>query len=113
MIGGELIAPIVGTFALATFAAAFAGVGVAIAGVRRSSWAAPAVALLTIATWFIDTIVPAFRLPDVVHQLALSAHYGLPMLGRWDVAGIAVSVALAVGGVALGAWGFTRRDLSG
>ena len=113
MIGGDVVQPIIGTFALATFAAAFAGVGVAVAGVWRSSWAAPTVALLTIVTWFIDTIVPAFRLPDVVHQLALSAHYGLPMLGQWDVAGLAASVVLAVGGVALGAWGFARRDLGG
>src|SRR6185503_904466 len=113
MIGGDIGQPIVGTFALGAFAAAFAGVGVAIAGLRRSSLAAPAVALLTIGTWFVDTIVPAFKLPDVVHQLALSAHYGLPMLGQWDVAGLAASAALAIGGVAIGVWGFNRRDLRG
>ena len=111
MIGGDIGQPILGTFALTTFAAAFAGIGVAVAGIFRSSWAAPAVALLTIATWFVDTIVPAFKLPDVVHQLALSAHYGLPMLGQWDVAGIVASVVIAVGGIVLGAWGFARRDL--
>jgi ABC-2 type transport system permease protein len=113
MIGGDVVGPIVGTFALGAFAAAFAGVGVAIAGAWRSSWAAPAVAVLTIVTWFIDTIVPAFKLPDVVHQLALSAHYGLPMLGRWDGAGLLASAVLAVGGVAIGAWAFRRRDLRG
>jgi ABC-2 type transport system permease protein len=113
MIGGDVVQPVVGTFALGAFAAAFAGVGVGIAGLWRSSWAAPAVALLTIGTWFIDTIAPAFRLPDVVHQLALSAHYGLPMLGRWDGAGLVASALLAVGGVAVGAWAFNRRDLRG
>jgi ABC-2 type transport system permease protein len=113
MIGGDVVQPVVGTFALGAFAAAFAGVGVGIAGLWRSSWAAPAVALLTIGTWFVDTIVPAFKLPDVVHQLALSAHYGLPMLGRWDAAGLLASVVLAVGGVAVGAWAFRRRDLRG
>ena len=113
MIGGDVGQPIAGTFALGAFAAAFAGVGLAIAGLWRSGWAAPAVALLTIGTWFVDTIVPAFKLPDVVHQLALSAHYGLPMLGRWDVAGLAASAALAIGGVAIGVWGFNRRDLRG
>jgi len=65
----------------------------------------------TLSQWFVDTIVPAFKLPDVVHQLALSAHYGLPMLGQWDVAGLAASAVLAVGGVAVGVWGFARRDL--
>ncbi len=111
MIGGDVAQPVVGTFALGAFAAAFAGVGVAIAGIWRSGWAAPAVALLTIGTWFIDTIVPAFKLPDAVHQLALSAHYGLPMLGQWDVTGLVASAVLLVGGVALGAWGFGRRDV--
>jgi ABC-2 type transport system permease protein len=113
MIGGDVVQPVVGTFALGAFAAAFAGVGIAIAGLWRSSWAAPAVALLTIGTWFVDTIVPAFKLPDVVHQLALSAHYGLPMLGQWDGAGLVASTVLAVGGVAVGAWAFRRRDLRG
>jgi ABC-2 type transport system permease protein len=113
MIGGDVGQPVAGTFALGAFAAAFAGIGLAIAGLWRSGWAAPAVALLTIGTWFVDTIVPAFKLPDVVHQLALSAHYGLPMLGRWDVAGLAASAALAIGGVAIGVWGFNRRDLRG
>ena len=113
MIGGDVGGPIVGTFALGAFAAAFAGIGVAIAGLWRSSWAAPAVALLTIATWFVDTIVPAFKLPDVVHELALTAHYGLPMLGQWDLAGLSASVVLALGGTIVGAWAFRRRDLRG
>ena len=83
----------------------------AIGGVFRMSWAGPAVALITILTWFLDILAPAFDLPDVVHQLALTAHYGHTMLGQWDPAGIVASVVLAVGGVAIGAWGFRRRDL--
>ena len=113
LIGGDVSQPIVGTFALGAFAAAFAGVGLAIAGLWRSSWAAPGVALLTIVTWFLDTIVPAFNLPDFVHELALSAHYGLPMLGQWDTAGLAASAVLAVGGAVFGAVAFDRRDLRG
>jgi ABC-2 type transport system permease protein len=50
-------------------------------------------------------------LPDAVHELALTAHFGQPMLGNWDPVGIVVSLVLAVGGVGLGAWGFARRDL--
>jgi ABC-2 type transport system permease protein len=113
MIGGDLVQPIIGTFALGAFSAAFAGIGLAVAGIWRSSWAAPAVALLTIGTWFLDTIVPAFNLPDIVRDLALTAHYGLPMLGQWDAAGLAASAVLAVGGVAIGAAAFRRRDLRG
>ena len=33
------------------------------------------------------------------------------MLGQWDGTGIVASVVLGVGGVAIGAWGFRRRDL--
>jgi hypothetical protein len=45
-----------------------------------------------------------------VHQLALTAHLGQPMLGIWDWFGLAV--ALAVLGLALSAWGIKRRDLA-
>ena len=48
-----------------------------------------------------------------MQDLALSAHYGLPMVGQWDVAGVVASLVIAVGGVAIGAWGFARRDLGG
>jgi hypothetical protein len=33
------------------------------------------------------------------------------MIGVWDPAGIAACVGLAVGGLLLGAWGMTRRDV--
>ena len=73
--------------------------------------AGAAIAILTAVIWLLDVIVPAFGLPAFVHDLALSAHYGQPMLGVWDPVGIVVSLMLAVGGVAIGAWGFARRDL--
>lgn len=111
--GGDIVQPVVGSFVLVLYAAALGGVGVAIGGLFRTSWAGPAVALITIVTWFIDIIAPALKLPDVVHQLALTSHYGFTMLGQWDPVGIVASVVLAVGGVALGAWGFKRRDLRG
>ncbi len=65
----------------------------------------------TIRTLLVAIIGPALKLPEVVQDLALSAHYGLPMVGQWEVAGIVASLVLAIGGVAIGAWGFTRRDL--
>ena len=109
--GGDIATPVVGTLSMGLFALAMAGIGIAVGGVFGSGFAAPAAALATILTWFIDIIAPAFKLPDIVHELALSAHYGLPMLGRWDAAGIVASLVLAAGGVALGAWAFSRRDL--
>jgi hypothetical protein len=36
---------------------------------------------------------------------------GEPMVGNWDVPGIVACVVLAVGGLVLGAWGMSRRDL--
>jgi ABC-2 type transport system permease protein len=109
--GGDIGTPIVGTLSLSLFAVAMAGIGIAFGGVFGSGYAAMAVAVATILTWIIDILAPAFKLPDAVHQLALTAHYGLPMLGRWDVAGVIASLVLAVGGVAIGVAGFRRRDL--
>ena len=109
--GGDIVQPVVGSLVLGLYAAALAGIGVAIGGLFRTSWAAPAVALFTIVTWLIDILAPAFKLPDVVHQLALTSHYGFTMLGQWDPVGIVASVVLAVGGILVGAWGFNRRDL--
>jgi putative exporter of polyketide antibiotics len=65
----------------------------------------------TIVTWFIALLAPAFGLPEWVHELALSSHYGQPMIGEWDPVGIAASLGIALVGLALGAWGFSRRDL--
>jgi ABC-2 type transport system permease protein len=109
--GGDIATPVLGTLALGLYALALAGVGIAVAGVFGAGVAGPAVALLTVVTWFVDIIGPPLGLPGVVHDLALTAHYGLPMLGSWDGVGIVASLILAVGGVAIGAWGFKRRDL--
>jgi hypothetical protein len=111
--GGDIVQPVVGSLVLALYAAALAGVGVAIGGVFGTGYAAPAVAIITILTWFLDILAPAFKLPDAVHALALTSHYGFTMLGQWDPVGIVASAVLAVGGVLLGAWGFRRRDLRG
>lgn len=111
MTGGEIATPVLGTLSLGLYALAMVGIGVAIAGVVGGGVAGPAVAIVTVVMWFLDIIGPAMKLPDALHELALSAHYGMPMLGRWDAAGVVASLALAVGGVALGAWGFRRRDL--
>jgi hypothetical protein len=33
------------------------------------------------------------------------------MVGRWDPVGIVACLVIAVGGIAIGAWGMTRRDI--
>jgi len=111
MTGGDIVTPMVGTLSLGLYAIAMAGIGIAIGGVIGTGAAGATVAILTVLTWFAGTIAPALGLPDAVHDLALTTHYGQPMLGLWDPVGIVASVVLAIGGIAIGAWGFRRRDL--
>lgn len=111
--GGDAVEPVVGTLALALYGVAMAGVGLAVGGLFGASYAGPAVAVVAIGTFLVDILGPALRLPDWLQQLALSAHMGEPMVGTWDLAGVAACIILAVGGLAVGAWGLDRRDVSG
>ena len=77
----------------------------------RAGLAAPVAAILVIATFVLDTIGAALRLPDPVLQLSLYKHLGQPMVGILDPLGIALAIGLAVGGLGVGAWGLQRRDL--
>lgn len=110
--GSDALTPMAGSVTLGLYAAALAGVGFAIGGLFRASIAAEIVALVVVATYLVDLLAPPLRLPDWVHQLALTAHLGQPMVGVWDAGGIVACVLLAVGGLALGAWGMTRRDVN-
>ena len=111
--GSEVVTPMAGTAALGLYAAAMVGVGVAIGGLWRTSWAAELVAAVVIVTFLINLLAPALQLPDWVQQLALTAHLGQPMIGTWDLVGAAACVVIAVGGILLGAWGMHRRDVAG
>lgn len=111
MTGGDVVTPVIGTWALGLYAIALAGVGVAIGGLLGTGAAAPAVAVIVLVTWLADILVPALGLPASAHDLALTAHFGLPMLGQWDASGIITSVVIAIAGITIGAWGFARRDL--
>jgi putative exporter of polyketide antibiotics len=71
----------------------------------------PAVLAIAVGTFLLDTLAPILRLPDWVAQLALTSHLGEPMIGTWDLAGIIACLVLAVGGLAIGAWGMGRRDV--
>ena len=111
--GGGIVTPILGTVVLGLYAAALAGIGLAVGGLFRTSIAAEAVAGVVIVTFLLDLIPPALKWPGWVHQLALSAHLGQPMIGRWDWAGIAACLVLAVGGPLVAGWGMRRRDVGG
>jgi ABC-2 type transport system permease protein len=109
--GGDVLVPVVGTVALGAYAAAMAGIGIGIGGLWRTSLAAELVAALVIATFLIGLLGPALKLPDWFNQLALTTHLGQPMIGVWDPVGMIACAVLAVGGIAVGAWGMLRRDL--
>ena len=101
-----------GTATLGLFAAAIVGIGFAIGGLWRTSLAAEIAALFVVATYLIGLVATPLGLPDWVRQLALTTHLGQPMMGNWDVAGMVACVVIAVGGIAVGAWGMTRRDVA-
>ena len=102
----------VGTIALACYAAAMVGIGVAIGGLFSTAWAAELVAAFVVLTFLVNLLAPALQLPDWVQQLALTAHLGQPMVGQWDAVGMAACLVLAVGGLLVGAWGMQRRDVA-
>ena len=111
--GSDALTPMAGTLALGLYAAALAGIGLAVGGLVRSAAAAATVAVVVVATYLIDLLVPALDLPQWVHRLALTAHLGQPMVGTWDAAGVVACLLLAVGGLLAGAEGLARRDLQG
>ena len=108
---GDVVQPMLGIGVLGLASAAFAGVGLAVGGLVRSSLAAGVTAVLVIATLLIDTLGPALKLPDPILQLSLYRHMGHPIAGVFDPVGLVVAVVMVVGGVALCAYGLTRRDI--
>jgi ABC-2 type transport system permease protein len=101
-----------GTATLGLFTAAIIGIGFAIGGLWRTSLAPEIAALVVVGTYLLNLLAPALGLPGWVHQLALTTHLGQPMTGEWDLAGMVACVVIAVGGIALGAWGMGRRDVA-
>lgn len=102
---------LIGSASLGIYAVAIVGVGVAVGGVWRTSLAAEIAAVFVIVTYLVDLVIPPLNLPDWIHELALTAHLGQPMIGRWDLVGTGASLAIAVVGIAIGAIGIRRRDI--
>jgi ABC-2 type transport system permease protein len=103
---------LLGSASLGLYAVAIVGVGVAVGGLWRTSLAPEIAALAVVATYLIDLLAPPLKLPDWFHQLALTAHLGQPMIGQWDVSGVIACLAIGAGGILIGAWGVTRRDIA-
>lgn len=109
--GADVITPVAGSLILGVYAAALVGIGVAVGGVFGTRFAGPFVVVFVLVTWLVQFTGGLLQLPDLVMQLALTSHYGQTFVGVWDWGGVAISIALAIGGIAVGAWGFARRDL--
>ena len=107
----EVATAMLGTAALGLYALAAVGVGVAVGGLWRTSWAAEVAAVLVTATFLIDILAGPLGLPEWFQRLAITANMGQPMVGHWDPVGIVACLAVLVGGVAVGAWGASRRDI--
>jgi ABC-2 type transport system permease protein len=105
--------PARGASVLGLYGLAFAGIGIAVGGLVRVSLAAPTVIVLTVGSFLITLFATALKLPDWVADLALGSHFGKPLVGDWDPVGVVASLVLAFGGLAVGAWGLTRRDIKG
>lgn len=82
--GGNVLTPLVGSLTLALWACAAAGIGLAVGGLWRTSLAAEVTALVVIATFLIDFLGPALKLPDWFDQLALTSISACP----WWASGI-------------------------
>ena len=108
---GDLGPPLGGIAVLGLAAAGFAGVGLAVGGLVRTSLAAGVAGFLVIATFLLDTLGVALKLPDQVLELSIYKHLGQPMAGVFDPVGIVAAAVMVVGGLAVCAFGLTRRDI--
>ena len=109
--GGSIAEPVAGIGVLGLAAAAFAGIGLAVGGLVRASWAAPAVGYVVLATFLLDTLGAALDLPEFALDLSLYRHLGQPIAGVFEPVGMVAAAILAVGGLVVGAIGLQRRDL--
>jgi ABC-2 type transport system permease protein len=109
--GGDVATPTTGSLVMGVYAVALVGIGMAVGGLFRTSWAAPFVVVFIIATWFVQLLGPMLGLPDLVKDMALTAHLGQTMVGAWNLPGVVAALAIGVAGIAVGAIGFSRRDL--
>ncbi|HLA16064.1 MAG TPA: ABC transporter permease subunit [Candidatus Limnocylindrales bacterium] len=103
--------PIVGFIVLGVYATALAGIGLAVGGLLSPRWPGIVVGLYVIGSFLLEVIGTPLKLPDTILDLSLARHLGRPMVGDYDEVGLALFAVLILGGLALCAVGFRRRDL--
>lgn len=101
----------IGVSVLGVYAAAIAGIGLAVGGLVRPGLAAPVALILAIGFFLWELIGSIVGLSDELLDLALQRHLGQPILGQFDGPGMALCALLAAGGIALCALGMRRRDI--
>jgi ABC-2 type transport system permease protein len=109
--GSEVTTPATGATILGVYAVALVGIGMAVGGLFRTSWAAPFVVIFIVATWFVQLLGPLLGLPELITDMAITSHFGQPMVGVWNIPGVVAALVIGVVGIAIGAFGFVRRDL--
>jgi ABC-2 type transport system permease protein len=109
--GGDVATPAIGSLILGVYAVALIGIGMAVGGLFRTAWAAPFVVVFIVTTWFVQLLGPMLGLPEIVTDMALTSHFGQTMVGVWNIPGVIAALVIGVGGMAVGAFGFSRRDL--
>lgn len=100
-----------GVAVLGLYGMALAGVGLAVGGLLRPRFAAPAVLAVGLTFFIWDLVGSIAGFPEEVLDLALNRHLGRPILGHYDWPGMAACAILALGGVAACALGMRRRDI--
>jgi putative exporter of polyketide antibiotics len=63
------------------YGATLIGIGMAVGGLFGTRLAAPVAAVVVLVTWFVQLLGPLLNLPDFIQQLAITNHYGQPMVG--------------------------------
>jgi ABC-2 type transport system permease protein len=101
----------VGVSIVGLYGMALAGIGLAIGGLVRPSLAGPLTLVVGLGFFLLDLIGTILEWPTWLLDLALNRHLGRPMIGDVDEFGVALCVAIAIGGVVLSAVGLRRRDI--
>jgi putative exporter of polyketide antibiotics len=108
----DVVAPFVGVWACALYAAALLGIAVAVFGLGGAELAPAVPAALGLGFFVLETLANLLRLPSAVTSICLTHYLGRPISGEWDWPGMALLAMVAVGGIGVGALALANRDIS-